>query len=268
MKEVKPVNSIIGVYDGGIQNHLNDVNESYSMIIPDFFAFEDTEGIDRGTYRIQAKQWIHRTEDFFELNKTPEKEKSILASLSLKGLAYSFYISELESSKQDYMSWEDFKKLLYKYVIPDLGSSRIYYYFELLNIRMDAKMTVSEYTKQFWKFKYRCEVGEESAMLIYLNGLLVEIKDIVVNQSPKNLVTAIEMAYAAEIESKFRQDSSPIMQRSHGKRTTFKNNSRTFNGRGNYRFKGNKRGFSNNNRNRNNGLKKKRGNMFRSGPST
>lgn len=291
MKKFEPVNNNIINSDGDIQidglddnntlrfitfntegvNNFDGINELYdSLKIPDFIAFEDCEGIDIDTFCLHARQWILKAEEIFKLKNTPEMDKSRLAAISLKGLAFSWYTQELKTSKQNGMSWEEFKIFFKKYAIPGLENSQLYYDMEMLNIKMDKNMNVREYTAKFWKIKHRSTVDEESEMYIYLNGLPIDMRDAILKQSPNDLVSSIKMAYAVEIESKLMHDITPsvlnVRRKKHrGEQNTFKNNSTAFNCRGQYRFNNN-RGYSNNNCNRKrpinkfNSFKKNRGN--------
>lgn len=194
-------NPSINMFNTENKTHSYDVNKLYNTLqIPNFVAFEEQSEMDAKTSYTQAEEWILKIEDIFEPKNTPESEKSKFASATLEGSSYSWYALALKKSNKKVVPGEEFKILL-KILISEI--SQIYNNFKILNLKMGSKMTIRDYTSQFWKIKYHSMIdkSEQLEMSRYMNGLPARMKDVVLRKYLKKLATSIKMAYAAELDS-------------------------------------------------------------------
>lgn len=188
-------------------NETRSIDESrkYTTVkIPEFIPYEETTITDLVTFKIHAKQWIRKVEDIFILKNTPDKDKSILASVSLKGSAFSWYVNAAEKCAQEkkpYLLWEDFKKLFFQYAVPGNAQMSIFQDMKALQLKMTKGMKVFQYAKAFWNIKDGMEAeSDQMAKARFINGLTSKIKTSVLQKKPDSLADAINDAYTAELE--------------------------------------------------------------------
>ena len=237
-----------------------DAAANYSMKIPYFQAFEDVDDTDINTFKVSARLWLSRAEDYFILRNIPEAKKSLVAAGSLLGSSYTWYEKARTNCKSDYVPWNEFKEVFRQHAIPGEGEIMLYDRINAAKWKMTNGMSVSQYVKGFYKFKNSiADVETEAvAMTRFVTGLNNNLQNAVVNKKPLTLAQAVNMAYATEAEkenAKAYRDEDVLFKVGHPNRV-HKSNRRFFHrGRNNsFKYNGNYRrnnygGMNNNNNN-------------------
>lgn len=92
---------------------------------------------------------------------------------SLHGSSNTWFEKVRANCMSDYLPWNEFKEVLRQYIIQGEGEIRLYDRFNALNWKMTNGMNVSQYVKEFDKYKNSIADIETKAVVMtrFLNGL-------------------------------------------------------------------------------------------------
>lgn len=152
--------------------------------------------------------WLHKCEQFFRSQATPEDQKVWTATFYLEGAAGQWYY-RLEKNR-GVPTWPDFVDGVNKRFGPPVRSNPL---GELTQLRRTG--SVEEYQEQFLMLLARCEgVTEQQQIDIFTAGLLQPMRMDVEMHKPASFEDAMALARAYERRTQVVDDSSRSLPRS------------------------------------------------------
>lgn len=169
-----------------------DAASNYANKIPNFKAYEDSEDKDINTFKITARQWLSRAEDFFTIKNILESRKSLNIVGSLLDFSYTWLENARVNCTGDYLPWNKFKKVFRQHAILGEGEIMVCDKFNILN------WNIYKYKNSLAKPEPE---GDGMTMARFLNGLSKNLQTIVVSKKPLLLTHAVNIAFATEAEN-------------------------------------------------------------------
>ena len=164
----------------------------------DFPTFEG-EGVHK---------WLYKCNQYFDLEEIPEGEKLRLASYYLDGMALYWHQNFTRNLEGGELTWTEYVEAL----CCRFGCQRDPLE-ELTEHRQEGDL--EEYIKDFDELWNRAQISEKQALVFFLGGLELEIKNLVKMFEPKSLKQAYNLARLHNNTLTHRK-ITPHYPRSHG----------------------------------------------------
>ncbi|XP_017978278.1 PREDICTED: uncharacterized protein LOC108662429 [Theobroma cacao] len=159
--------------------------------------------------------WLYTVERVFELKDIPDEKRVKLVAIKLKKHA-SIWWENLKRQREregrnKIRTWDKMRRELKRKFLLEHYRQEIFIKFH--NLRQKT-MTVEEYTMEFEQLHIKCDVHEPEEQIVarYLEGLNVEIADVVQLQPYWNLNDVIRLALKVEKQQSRKRSMSSSRQ--------------------------------------------------------
>jgi hypothetical protein len=154
--------------------------------------------------------WINVLDKHFDYDEVPDEKKVKLAVTNMKGHALLWWdgvqAERKRNNKQPIKSWDIMVAKLKGKFLPKYYQLALYRQMQNLRQRF---LVVREYTEEFYKVNIRTSYTEDSSEKVarYMNGLRLEIQDVLSLLLPNTVEEAYQCALKVEEKLNKRHNS-------------------------------------------------------------
>jgi len=132
-------------------------------------------------------KWIYKCNQYFDMEETVEQDKLKLASYYLDGMALCWHQNYIRSLRGQVVSWSEYVEALCCRFGEEKNPLE-----ELIELKQ--KNDLETYIKDFDILWNRSEISKKNALVFFIGGLDVEVKNMIKMFEPKSLKQAYTLA--------------------------------------------------------------------------